>query len=282
MMKAMGPAARPMAAFAQAMGFGGGMPSTRADRRWREMPGACRAGRHARVPKDLPAACAGSAESARTYRLRRKPTLPGLVASRIGKKKENDLSPRHFRMVRRTSPESRDSGFALRPEDELNRYPIHTIRRTKCQSLFRFARAGTKKRPVYHVVVPISRFPRDAAHRTSGHFIRCCEGTRGAAEARHGQGKGLARQGRAAVGPLFAFPRCAGVRQARGAHNPEKAVPRKERKANAEAGRQVGVRFRDVVGLRAFETARLCVLLSMRSLIPRSGVFAAFSKDRTS
>ena len=43
--------------------------------------------------------------------------------------------------------------------------------RTKCQSLSASARAGTKKRPVYHVVVADSRFPRDGRFiERLGHF----------------------------------------------------------------------------------------------------------------
>jgi hypothetical protein len=45
--------------------------------------------------------------------------------------------------------------------------------------------------------------------------------------------KDLARQGRAAVGPRDALPRCRRRRSANARNNPEKAVPRKERKAAA-------------------------------------------------
>lgn len=44
--------------------------------------------------------------------------------------------------------------------------------------VIRLARAGTKKRPVYHVVVADSRFPAMAASSSvSAISIRCCRRT---------------------------------------------------------------------------------------------------------
>ena len=83
--------------------------------------------------------------------------------------------------------------------------------------VIRLARAGTKKRPVYHVVVANSRFPRDGRFiERLGHFNPLLPKDN---EARlkldMDKVKALARQGRAAVGPRVAFPRCRRRRQAR-------------------------------------------------------------------
>ncbi|MEY9106320.1 ribosomal protein S16 [Bradyrhizobium yuanmingense] len=61
--------------------------------------------------------------------------------------------------------------------------------------VIRLARAGTKKRPVYHVVVADSRFPRDGRFiERLGHFNPLLpKDNETRPQARHGQGEGLAR-----------------------------------------------------------------------------------------
>jgi small subunit ribosomal protein S16 len=84
--------------------------------------------------------------------------------------------------------------------------------------VIRLARAGTKKRPVYHVVVADSRFPRD------GRFIE-----------RLGHFNPLLAKGAQPSDRVTRFLDAAGVVKRTARNNPEKAVPRKERKAAAEA-----------------------------------------------
>src|SRR5262249_2173780 len=103
--------------------------------------------------------------------------------------------------------------------------------------VIRLARAGTKKRPVYHVVAADSRFPRDGRFiERLGHFNPLLPKDNEARlkldmdKVKSGLAKGAQPSDRvmrfrdAAAGPK------------RGARkNPEKAGPHKERKAQAEA-----------------------------------------------
>src|ERR1044072_7944647 len=103
--------------------------------------------------------------------------------------------------------------------------------------VIRLARAGTKKRPVYHVVVADSRYPRD------GRFIeRLGQLTpllRKDNEARlkldMDKVKSWMAKGAQPSDRVARFLDAAGVRKREPRNNPEKAVPRKERKAQAEA-----------------------------------------------
>ena len=92
--------------------------------------------------------------------------------------------------------------------------------------VIRLARAGTKKRPVYHVVAADSRFPRDGRFiERLGHFNPLLPKDN---EAR--MAKGAQPSDR-----VMRFLDAAGVAKRTPRKNPEKAVPRKERKAQAEA-----------------------------------------------
>src|SRR6202158_1191562 len=103
--------------------------------------------------------------------------------------------------------------------------------------VIRLARAWTKKRPAYHVVVADSRFPRDGRFiERLGHFNPLLPKDN---EARlkldKDKGKASLAQG---AQPSDRVSRCldaAGVANRAARNNPEKAVPRKERKASAEA-----------------------------------------------
>jgi small subunit ribosomal protein S16 len=95
--------------------------------------------------------------------------------------------------------------------------------------VIRLARAGTKKRPVYHVVVADSRFPRDGRFiERLGHFNPLLKLDMDKVKA--WLGKGAQPSDR-----VSRFLDAAGVAKRAARSNPEKAVPRKERKANAEA-----------------------------------------------
>ena len=101
----------------------------------------------------------------------------------------------------------------------------------------RLSRTGTKKRPQYRVVVADSRFPRD------GRFIEKL-GTYNPMlpkdskervqidleRVKHWLSKGAQPSDR-----VLRFLDAAGIRKRETRNNPERAVPRKERKAQAEA-----------------------------------------------
>ena len=103
--------------------------------------------------------------------------------------------------------------------------------------VIRLARAGTKKRPVYHVVVADSRFPRDGRFiERLGHFNPLLPKDN---EARlkldMEKVKAWLAKGAQPSDRVTRFLDAAGVKKRAPRNNPEKAVPRKERKAQAEA-----------------------------------------------
>src|SRR6267154_2166268 len=103
--------------------------------------------------------------------------------------------------------------------------------------VIRLARAGTKKRPVYHVVVADSRYPRDGRFiERLGHFNPLLPKD---SEARLkldlDKVKTWMAKGAQPSDRVARFLDAAGVAKRAVRNNPEKAVPRKQRKANAEA-----------------------------------------------
>jgi small subunit ribosomal protein S16 len=101
----------------------------------------------------------------------------------------------------------------------------------------RMARAGTKKRPVYHIVVADSRSPRDGRFiERLGHFNPLLPKdkterlTLDLEKVKSWLDKGALPSDR-----VLRFLDAAGIRQRAKRNNPEKAIPRKERKAQAEA-----------------------------------------------
>ena len=100
----------------------------------------------------------------------------------------------------------------------------------------RLARAGTKKRPFYHVVVADSRMPRDGRFiERLGHFNPLLK--KDAAERLKldlDKVKSWMAKGAQPTDRVMRFLDEAGVRKRETRNNPEKAVPRKERKALAE------------------------------------------------
>jgi len=105
--------------------------------------------------------------------------------------------------------------------------------------VLRMARAGTKKRPVYHIVAADSRSPRDGRFiERLGYFNPLLPKDHkdrlrlDLEKVKSWLGKGALPSDR-----VLRFLDAAGVRQRTKRNNPEKAIPRKERKARAEAAK---------------------------------------------
>ena len=229
MMKAMGSGKRgPMAGIAQAMGFGGGMkpPSPEEMKAMAEkMPGG--AGRAAcpTLPKDLPAGLRqGLPNLPGLTGLSGKPTLPGLGGF-PGEEEMRFVADDRNDLAQRSNTQSQ---------------PINTLKENQMSVVIRLARAGTKKRPVYHVVVADSRFPRDGRFiERLGHFNPLLPKDN---EARlkldMDKVKAWLAKGAQPSDRVTRFLDAAGVVKRAARNNPEKAVPRKERKAARRSRRE--------------------------------------------
>jgi small subunit ribosomal protein S16 len=105
--------------------------------------------------------------------------------------------------------------------------------------VIRMARAGTKKRPVYHIVVADSRSPRDGRFiERLGYFNPLLpkektERLRLDME----KVKAWMAKGAQPSDRVMRFLDAAGILKRPKRNNPEKAVPRKERKAKEEAAK---------------------------------------------
>ena len=99
--------------------------------------------------------------------------------------------------------------------------------------VIRLARAGTKKRPVYHVVVATSRFPRDGRFiERLGHFDPLlAKDNEARLKLDMDKVKGSLAKGAEPSDHVSRFLDAASVGKHAARNNPEKAVPRKERKA---------------------------------------------------
>jgi len=102
--------------------------------------------------------------------------------------------------------------------------------------VIRLARAGTKKRPFYHIVVADSRSPRDGRFiERLGYFNPLLPKDKpervkfDADKAKAWLAKGAQPSDR-----VMRFLDAAGIAKREQRNNPEKAMPRKERKAMAE------------------------------------------------
>src|ERR1044071_6655760 len=102
--------------------------------------------------------------------------------------------------------------------------------------VIRMARAGTKKRPVYHIVVADSRSPRDGRFiERLGHFNPLLPKDKterlvlDLEKVKEWMKKGAQPSDR-----VTRFLDAAGIMKREKRNNPEKAIPRKERKAEAE------------------------------------------------
>jgi small subunit ribosomal protein S16 len=101
----------------------------------------------------------------------------------------------------------------------------------------RLARAGTKKRPFYHIVVADSRFPRDGRFiERLGFFSPLTPKDKPDHRLRLDLDKVKAwlAKGATPTDRVMRFLDEAGVMKRPQRHNPIKAIPRKERKAMAE------------------------------------------------
>ena len=102
--------------------------------------------------------------------------------------------------------------------------------------VIRLARAGTKKRPVYHVVVADNRAPRDGRFiERLGYFnpLLPKEKTE-RLKLDLEKVQAWMKKGAQPSDRVMRFLDAAGIAKREKRNNPEKAVPRKERKARAE------------------------------------------------
>jgi small subunit ribosomal protein S16 len=102
--------------------------------------------------------------------------------------------------------------------------------------VFRMARAGTKKRPFYHIVIADSRSPRDGRFiERIGYFnpLLPKEKTE-RLKLDLDKAKEWMKKGAQPSDRVMRFLDAAGVAKREKRNNPQKAVPRKERKAQAE------------------------------------------------
>ena len=102
--------------------------------------------------------------------------------------------------------------------------------------VIRMARAGTKKRPFYHIVVADSRSPRDGRFiERIGHFNPLLPKDKTERlKLDLDKVKDWMKKGAQPSDRVMRFLDAAGVAKREKRNNPEKAVPRKERKAKAE------------------------------------------------
>jgi small subunit ribosomal protein S16 len=102
--------------------------------------------------------------------------------------------------------------------------------------VLRMARAGTKKRPVYHIVVADSRSPRDGRFiERLGHYNPLmAKDNADRLKFDVEKAKAWIAKGAQPSDRIKRFLDAAGVLKREARSNPEKAVPRKERKARAE------------------------------------------------
>ena len=102
--------------------------------------------------------------------------------------------------------------------------------------VLRMARACTKKRPVYHIVVADSRFPRDGRFiERLGYFNPLLpKDHKDRLKLDLEKVKAWVAKGAQPSDRIMRFLDAAGIAKRTPRSNPEKAVPRKERKARAE------------------------------------------------
>ena len=104
--------------------------------------------------------------------------------------------------------------------------------------VIRLARAGTKKRPVYHIVAADSRFPRDGRFiERLGYFnplLPKDNETRLKLDLE--KVKAWIAKGAQPSDRVMRFLDAAGVAKRKPRNNPQKAVPRKDRGKAAEGG----------------------------------------------
>jgi small subunit ribosomal protein S16 len=102
--------------------------------------------------------------------------------------------------------------------------------------VIRMARAGTKKRPFYHIVVADSRAPRDGRFIERLGFFNPLLPKDNAERLKLDldKVKSWMTKGAQPSDRIMRFLDAAGIAKREKRNNPEKAIPRKERKAKAE------------------------------------------------
>ena len=107
--------------------------------------------------------------------------------------------------------------------------------------VIRMARAGTKKRPVYHIVAADSRSPRDGRFiERLGYFNPLLpKDNTDRLKLDMDKVKGWIGKGAQPSDRVMRFLDAAGVAKRETRSNPEKAIPRKERKVRAEEAAKV-------------------------------------------
>ena len=102
--------------------------------------------------------------------------------------------------------------------------------------VIRLARAGTKKRPFYHVVAADSRYPRDGRFIERLGFFNPLLPKDNTERLKLDleKVKSWIAKGAQPTDRVMRFLDAAGVAKREKRNNPQKAIPRKERKANAE------------------------------------------------
>ena len=102
--------------------------------------------------------------------------------------------------------------------------------------VIRLARAGTKKRPVYHIVIADSRSPRDGRFIERLGFFNPLMPKEKTERLKFDLEKAQAwmKKGAQPSDRVKRFLDAAGILKREKHNNPEKAIPRKERKAAAE------------------------------------------------
>ena len=105
--------------------------------------------------------------------------------------------------------------------------------------VIRMARAGTKKRPFYHIVVADSRAPRDGRFIERLGFFNPLlpKDNTDRLKLDMDKVKAWVAQGAQPSDRVMRFLDAAGIMKRAKRNNPEKAVPRKERKAKEEAAK---------------------------------------------
>jgi small subunit ribosomal protein S16 len=105
--------------------------------------------------------------------------------------------------------------------------------------VIRMARAGTKKRPFYHIVIADSRAPRDGRFiERIGHFNPLLPKDKAERlKLDLDKVKAWMAKGAQPSDRIMRFLDAAGIMKRPKRNNPERAVPRKERKAKEEAAK---------------------------------------------
>jgi small subunit ribosomal protein S16 len=108
--------------------------------------------------------------------------------------------------------------------------------------VIRMARAGTKKRPIYHIVAADSRSPRDGRFiERLGYFNPLLpKDKKERLVLDFEKVKAWLAKGAQPSDRIMRFLDAEGIRKREKRNNPEKAIPRKERKARAEEAAKGG------------------------------------------